>query len=429
MRYVVTSVLCACLSCVPGGPAGTARVVLEELVPDGGPFNPGPEPGERLPPVRGELTVIQLALPPGPTLKMGEAAILVGPDGTVVLVDVGSSAHDDDVRDALSEVNAALGRPARQVEWVVLTHFHGDHVGAVADLLDGNDALQVVHGVVHRGLVDVGPGANEDDVEALCQLLRGPLASVDRPLCRAAGERPCGGDGDVHAAVECAGLQLGNLLSTEDDALQETSFIPLGDGARLTLLGADGFISNGAQPVAPTAFGHHDTNEENARSVVAWVAHGAFRYFFAGDLTGSGASGEPDVESPLVGAAQDVFFGVLGADVIHASHHARKTSSNVTLVAALAPSDGKSRNVLAGINEIYVGSPHDEVVRAWADGARLGSGMIWVTDRAPGGATHAALVEADGDVVVQTVQGGRGYRVQAAGGALRSQAFESVRAQ
>lgn len=379
------------------------------------PFDAGVRPAG---PVPGEVTVWQLDLAPGLVPKTGEAAIVIGPDGTLVVIDVGNSNHDDELRTALRELNttwltAARGYRARaplEVEWVLLTHFHADHIGGFEPLTSGADAIVPTRGVVHRGFVDVGPAVNEADFEQVCLRLRGTLAAKNFGLCAAAPESPCV-IGPRSPATGCPGLTLGDLGSPTDDASGDPSFIPLGGGARLDLLGSNGFMLQGRTPVAASAFGVTDVNEENARSVVGLVRHGAFRFLFAGDLSGSGLPTEPDLESFLVNSQPQV-FGALGIDVTHANHHARKTSSNSNYVQAAAPNDGRTRSVVAGINEAYVNSPHQETLDAWTAGGRLGAGRLFVTKRALAGANGAGLVDVNGRVVVQTVEQGGGYWVQ-----------------
>ncbi|MEW5740563.1 MAG: MBL fold metallo-hydrolase [Myxococcota bacterium] len=387
-----------------------------------GAFDAGPAPTGELRPVPGEVTILQLELPVGVFVEIGEAAIIVGPTGTLVLVDVGNGHHDDEVREAVRELNTRWLTPARgfpsraplQVDWIILTHFHGDHVGGFDALTSGADALTVTGGVVHRGFTDVGPGVNEGDYESVCDALRGRLATRDVPLCVSAVPAPCNLSGvtSTFPATGCPGLRLGDLSRADDDAAGAPSFIDLGAGARLTLLGAGGW-ANGPGAAFPSApFGVADSNEENGRSVSGLVSFGAFRYLFAGDLTGSGAPTEPDVESHLVTTAAPL-LGPGGVDVAHANHHARKTSSNPTYVAALAPADGHTRHVVAGINTAYANSPHQEVLDAWGLGGRLAGGGFFVTRRAPAGATSPELVDAQGQVVIRTVEGGGGYWVQA----------------
>lgn len=408
---------------IGGGSAGGAPA--DAGVPkgpfDGGALAPdGPRPGE--------LTYWQLELPPGvlPFPRTGEAAIVIGPDGTLVVIDVGNSNHDDEVRAAVRELNTQWLVPARgfraraplEVDWIVLTHFHSDHIGAFDALTSGAEPLSITHGVVHRGFVDVGAATNANDFQAVCTKLRGPLAAKNVGLCTAAPESACTISTRAPASG-CPGLLRGDLTRADDDAAMEPSFIPLGDGARLDLAGAGGFALQGRAVQAGPSFGVTDTNEENGRSVVGLISHGAFRLLFAGDLSGSGAAGEPDVESFVI-ASQATALAGLGVDVAHANHHARKTSSNATWVAAAAPADGRARNVIAGINTAYVNSPHQETLDAWLTGNRLGEGRFVVTKRAPAAGTSPLLLDADGRVTLQTIQRGDGYW-------LGSRAFPSVR--
>src|SRR5690606_36796544 len=141
-------------------------------------------------------------------------------------------------------------------------------------------------------------------------------------------------------------------------------------------------------------FGQTESNEENARSIVGCDSHGTFSYHFGGDLTGGGVPGIPDVETLLAGHELHAHRGPQGVDVAHAHHHARRTSSNGAQVDALAPKDGRYRNVVAGMHAAYVGSPQRDVLSAWLDGDRLGQAYFWVPDRAISGETHERLVDA-----------------------------------
>ncbi len=396
----------------------------------------GPEPTEIIWPVPGEVTIIQHRLPG--LLRLGEAAALVGPDGTIVLMDIGNSSHDDEVRALVRALNTSWVTPARgfprargalEVEWVVISHAHADHLGAFADLFTRGEPLQVTRGVVHRGFVDVGGAMNEGDYRDLCEAMRGEMSTLDVPLCSAASTAPCdpGSFAGVYPATECAGLFLGDLDDALDDGLGQPSYLPLGGGARMVFVAADGFVSDGTRATPIAAFGHSDSNEENARSVVAIVEHGPFRYHWGGDLTGSGATTEPDVESHLAAVAGTAFYGPLGVDVVHAHHHVRRTSNNATFVDLTAPLDGRSRNVIGGINGGHINSPHGEVLARFGDSDRLGEGYIWITMSATGGDSHPRLIDADANVVLQTTGAGAGYRIQAARAMPLSHAYLSVR--
>jgi hypothetical protein len=456
-RQVVFALTLAC-ACSDSGDAGTTDAMRSAVdaalvdapgaqadAPgsgaDAAPFDPGPEPTAPMNPRPGEVTIIQLDLPAGiAPPKLGEAAIIVGPDGTIVLLDVGNNNHDDEVYNAVVELNTqhltvARGFPrdrqAEEVDWVVITHFHGDHAGGFEDLLVTNsDTLTVTRGVVHRGYTDLGAAMNEADFGEVCTAMRGTLAALDVPLCDSATVAPCNTAMATtpHPATECAGLFLGDLSDSTDDSAGAPTYLPLGGGARMTLVAASGHVSNGSTAVKGPTFGQTDGNQENARSIAGVISHGGFRYHFGGDMTGSGADDtEPDVESHLVATAGSSFYGALGVDVVHVHHHARRTSSNATFVDAMAPKDGRARNAIAGINAAHINSPHQETLDAWGDDNRLGGGRIWATTVTATGGSHAQLVNADGPVILQTIQAGRGYRVQAAGDTLFSLAFPSLR--
>ncbi|MBW1881035.1 MAG: MBL fold metallo-hydrolase, partial [Deltaproteobacteria bacterium] len=91
--------------------------------------------------------------------SIGEATLIVGPDGTSVLIDVANDAHDGAVREAIQTHVGTL-----RVDWVVLTHYHADHIGGFDALFDPDDKepVTVARGVVVRGgHVGRGPSAGE----------------------------------------------------------------------------------------------------------------------------------------------------------------------------------------------------------------------------------------------------------------------------
>jgi hypothetical protein len=412
---------------VDAGPSDAGSRDGGQFPNDGGilpPFDAGPPPRGELRPVRGELLVTQLDLESRipPPAGMGESAIIVGPDGTLVLVDIGNAMHADEVRATVKDLNTNwlvpdrgyAAREALEVDWIVLTHHHNDHMGAFANLMTGPNALTLKHGVIHRGFTDLGKALSELEYKVLCDSLTSTLAAFDLGLCATSVKAPCDSANftQTYPAENCDRLRVGSLSTPDDDAARAPSFIDLGDGARLTLVAANGWVNGTTELARPSAFGVTKNNEENARSVVALLNYGAFQYHLAGDLSGSGKAGEPDAESHLIRSGTP-FYGPLGVDVVHANHHSRRTSSNATFVEHLAPTDGLSRNVVSGITSAYADSPHSEVLSAWLSANRLKDGRLFVTRRSPVGANDPLMITGDGRVVVRTMQEGAGYWIQA----------------
>lgn len=358
-----------------------------------------------LSPQAGELFYAQLGLG---GLSMGESALLVGPDGTVVLIDVANSSHDDDIEDALNAITGGT-----TVNHIVLTHFHADHGDGLADLLG---RVTLTGRIVHRGFTDLTAAANAATIDSVCESIAA-RASADTPLCSAAVPAPCSESArsGTYPATACDGFTSADLS--------------LGADARIDFIAANGRIGSENYESSVEAIDATDSNGENARSVVAVVSQGAFRMLVAGDLTGGG-SDTNDVESFYASRLGDAGVGVSGVDVLHAGHHGRNTSTNTTWANRLLPNDGRSRNVVMGISTLHLQSPHAEVLATLLDESRLNDGRVWTTTVSTGGATAEDLVDADGGMVVlATFNGGATYAVQAIasdGRVIASGAYRSV---
>ncbi|MDP2307498.1 MAG: MBL fold metallo-hydrolase [Pseudomonadota bacterium] len=332
----------------------------------------------------GELVVEQIGLAAG---TIGEAALIVGPDGTSVLLDVGNDAHAGAVRDA---VVRHLGEP--RVDWIVLTHFHADHVGAM-DELD----VAVGSGVITRGPYDLDPEAANADEWAEVAALRGTLPFVD--LCEGPEEAPADiSAGGPWPAGGCAGL----AGAGDSDGI---GIVPLGEGAALRVIVGDGF----------TATDHAEVGaDENARSLGGTIRWGDFSYWWGGDLTGGG-KGTPDVEGWLATALDPSDLPAEGVDVAHLHHHGISSSTSAAWVDRLLPDGGGDRHVVIGATGSYLSAPSEDALTMVSD--RLGAGSAWATETGWTAGNDPRLVVAHGGVLVRVSEGGDRCSVEADGSA------------
>ena len=389
-----------------------------------------PLPPGKLWPIPGELFYVQVGLS---GFSMGESALVIGPDGTIVWIDAGNDSHDDDIRATMNkfvaQMNETPGFPERKpnsVDHLVVTHFHSDHADGVQDLLDKGT---ITGRVIHRGLFDITGGTGVYTVEKLCNAFAA-YPELSSRLCQGPEEAPCDPEAfeGTYPSTHCNGLDAGDLDVDGDAGPTRISF---GGESGLVLVGANGCMAGDDFEDFEGPLDAKESNGENARSVVGILRHGDFRLLFGGDLTGGG-NGTDDVEGFYADRLHLVSdIDELGVDVLHAGHHGRKTSSSPTWLDRLLPNDGLDRNGETGISSAHGGSPEFEVLEGFLSNNRLGDGRFWVTTVAPGGATHSDLVDAQGGLIlVSTLGGGTSYIIQAMaknGKILETRTYHTVR--
>ena len=239
------------------------------------------------------LTSVPSAAGTGKTLDIyfvdvegGQATLLVSSRGESVLVDTGWPGFNG--RDADRILAAAKAAGLHQLDYVVITHYHNDHVGGAAQLADR---------IKIGSFVDHGP--NQEDTAGA----REQYAAYQKLL-----------EHNGHLVVKP-----GERLPLKDMSLQVLT--AAGEHIDAPLSGAgqpNPFCV--AEPRPP------DDNTENSRSLGILVTFGKFRFIDLGDLT---KNKELELVCPanLVGTV----------DVYLTTHHGLDQSNAKAIVHALRP--------------------------------------------------------------------------------------------
>ncbi len=216
----------------------------------------------------------------------GQSTLLVSPSGESMLIDTGWAGHNH--RDADRIAAAAKAAGVKKIDYLVITHYHADHVGGVPQLAE---KMPIVN------FVDHGPN-NEH-----------------------------GKDADILYNAYIAQREKGKHLQVKPG-----DTIPV-KGLDVTVLSSNGDLIGSPLPGAGkpnpdcASFQKHDVdNTENGRSIGMLVRYGGFRLLDLGDLTWNK---EYDLVCP------DNKIGQV--DVYVVSHHGMNMSGSPQLLHAISP--------------------------------------------------------------------------------------------
>jgi len=216
----------------------------------------------------------------------GQATLIVAPAGQSLLVDTGWPGFGG--RDAERIVAAARLTHRRRIDYVLITHYHMDHVGGVPQLAD---RIPIGTFIDHGPNVESGKEADE-----LFTAYQKVLQKAQRRVVTS---------GDVIALGEA---QVEVLTAN-------------GEHIRTALHGA-----GQPNPYCSAVQREKDDPSENARSVGVLLTFGKFRFIDLGDLTWNK---ELDLMCPSNRVGQ--------VDVYLTSHHGLSISGSKALVWALHP--------------------------------------------------------------------------------------------
>ena len=242
-------------------------------------------------------TVVDARPPAGPAkglqiyfvdVEGGQATLFVTPDGKSLLIDTGWP--DNNGRDASRIVAAAKDAKISKIDFVLITHFHDDHVGGAPQL-----AAKIPVGT----FIDHGENRETNS--------EGPqrvFAAYQQLLATGKYKHITAKPGEV---LPITGMQV-RVVSADGDLIER----PLPGGGK-----ENASCATAAKPPVDVT--------ENPRSVGTLITFGKLRILDLGDLTG-------DKESELMCPTNKI-----GAvDIYIASHHGSPNSGSPVLVHAIA---------------------------------------------------------------------------------------------
>jgi len=217
----------------------------------------------------------------------GNATLFVSPTGESLLMDTGN-VPPGAVRDAGRIVAAAKDAGLKQIDHLIITHWHGDHFGGLAELAP---QIPIKEFIDHGPNVQPGQAADDFLQKTYPQLIANAKHTVAKP-----GDKIRLGAGLDVTVVTSAG----EVIKT-----------PLPGG--------------GANPYC-SQYKAGDNNAEDPMSVGIFITYGKFRAVHLGDIT---KNKELELMCPT---------NRLGSvDVLLGLHHGQASSNSPVLVHALHP--------------------------------------------------------------------------------------------
>jgi len=216
----------------------------------------------------------------------GQATLVLSPSGQSLLIDTGWPGYEGRDADRIMAVAHQLG--IKQIDYVLITHYHRDHVGGVPQLVDG---MKV------GTFVDHGPNLESS------QVARSDFAAYEKAIA-----------GHGHVIVKPGwGLPIKGIEVRIVSAAGENISNPLPGAGE-----ANSYCKSEPAPA--------EDDTENARSVGLLITYGKFRFLDLGDLT---------KKKELELACPNNMMG--NVDLFLVSHHGMDLSNSKAMVWALHP--------------------------------------------------------------------------------------------
>ena len=225
----------------------------------------------------------------------GNATLFVAPSGESLLIDTGNVAPAAALRDAGRIMAAARDAGLTQIDNLIITHWHGDHYGGLAELAK---RIPIRHFIDHGPNAQPAPGPDEFLANVYPQLYANAKHTVAKP-------------GDK---IALAGVDVQVVTSA-------------GETIKTAVPGA------GAPNPYCADFKPAQSNAEDPMSVGIYVTFGKFRTIHLGDVT---KNKEFELMCPVnrIGAI-DLFLGL---------HHGQNSSNSAVMIHATHPRVGIMNN-------------------------------------------------------------------------------------
>jgi beta-lactamase superfamily II metal-dependent hydrolase len=225
----------------------------------------------------------------------GNATLLVPPSGESLLIDTGNVAPEAAIRDADRILAATRDARLTQIDHLIVTHWHGDHFGGLAELAKRIPIRQFID---HGANVQPAPAADDFIAKVYPELYAKAKHTVVKP-------------GDK---IAVAGLDV-RVVSAA------------GETIKAALPGA------GAPNPYCASFKPGENNAEDPMSVGVFIRFGKFRTVHLGDLTKNKEFELMCPNNPI--GTVDLFLGL---------HHGQASSNSIVVVHALHPRVGIMNN-------------------------------------------------------------------------------------
>ncbi len=237
----------------------------------------------------------------------GDSILIISPEGKVVLVDAGDQTKGKVVLEALKRYNV------QQIDYLIATHAHPDHIGGMDDVLNNVKVLAVLHndeappGVVKTDEATANANAaNKQGQKAKAQKAPAPKKqgkTNELPTVKAYNE--------FKTTIAEKGAQFRKVEVDEK--------IDLGGGAILTVLGPQPPLFTRDQ------IAKGGGNELNANSIVMRLDYGDFSMMLAGDA-------EAQTEDRLTNKDLN-----LAATILKVGHHGSKYATTENFLRRVKP--------------------------------------------------------------------------------------------